>query len=206
MTTLEARLGRIREKLKELTRRDTGLQVFGAGTSFGHGYERRPTFTETEIVALEMSFGVELPTELRQFLSTVHGGGAGPGYGFFLTPDAVPRARRSRPFPFGTSDARVVIARRLAGGKTRWETLRAPNEDSEEDDDYPPGPGFVPLAHQGCGVFDVIVVTGEQRGFMWWYDNAWGPCYARDGSPWTFLDWYETWLDNGLKSLSESPR
>jgi hypothetical protein len=134
----------------------------------------------------------------------VHGGGAGPGYGFLLTPDPAPRVRRSRPFPFGTSAAREVIAHRL-GGEARSDTLEAP-DDETKDGDWPPGPGFIPLAHQGCGVFDVLVVTGEQRGFMWWYDNAWGPCYGRDGSQWTFLDWYESWLDNGLRGLTNRVR
>jgi hypothetical protein len=43
-------------------------------------------------------------------------------------------------------------------------------------DDYPPGDGFLQLSHQGCGVFDVLVVTGERRGSVWAYDNVGFPC------------------------------
>jgi hypothetical protein len=67
----------------------------------------------------------------------------------------------------------------------------------EDDDGWPPGAGFVELASLGCGVTDVVVVTGELRGTVWCCDMAWR-VYATDDRPWSFLDWYEAWLDRHL--------
>jgi hypothetical protein len=190
----------IRAKLNELKLRDREHAVFGARAPHGHRYQCKPILLDSEICALEASFGVELPSELREFLAIVHGGGAGPGYGFFLEPDRSLLSRRARDFPFDHAMARNVITQRLAGGSTRWKTISAPDDGAEEDDEYPPGTGFLPIAHQGCGVFDVIVAAGEQRGFIWWYDMAWGPWYNREGAQMGLADWYEHWLDSALRS------
>src|SRR5688572_3712164 len=104
------RAERIRAKLDELRRRDRRYVVFGACAPHGHEYRCKPVLADREVRELERGFGIELPVELRTFLTTVHGGGAGPAYGFFLAADAVPRPRRARPFPFDTAAARDVIA------------------------------------------------------------------------------------------------
>lgn len=50
-------------------------------------------------------------------------------------------------------------------------------------------------------MFDVVVVTGEQRGKMWWCDMAWAP-HFRKGRQVEFLEWYEDWLDHSLGQAS----
>lgn len=196
------RLDAIRFKLDQLARRDSRRRVFGAGEPSGHGYVRRPPLDERQLSELEESFGVELLHELRLFLRRVHGGGAGPGYGLSVEPDISPQPRRSEPFPFDDSAARRVIAARLSGGD-RWAQLEMPEEEEDEDDegDWPPGPGFVPIAHHGCGVVDVIVTVGPQRGLIWCCDMKWCPAYGPEGRSLGFLDWYESWLDESLKGL-----
>ena len=196
-----SRLETIRVKLEHLIQCDEAQSVFGAGGDFGHHYVRKAVLDETAVRCLEDSFGVRLPEELRVFLMTVHGGGAGPGYGFFVNGDNPRLARRARKFPFDTDTARDVIASRLAGGTTPWQTVEAPDTDDEDDDDWPPGSGFIPIAHQGCGLFDVLVVAGEQRGRVWWCDMSWGPWYDKTGQQMGFLDWYELWLDSSLRSF-----
>ena len=143
---------------------------------------------------------MELPRELTAFLQLVHGGGAGPGYGFIIGKDVTPLPRRARAFPFDSAVAQDLIRRRLAGGADRWASALAPDEEEETDDYWPPGPGFVPVAHLGCGMFDVLVTVGEQRGFVWCIDTQkWCPHFDPSGEQVTFLDWYEHWLDWALE-------
>lgn len=61
------------------------------------------------------------------------------------------------------------------------------------------GAGLLPIAHHGCGVFEVIVVAGEQRGRVWWCDMRWAPHHDEQGKQLGFLDWYERWLDAELR-------
>lgn len=59
--------------------------------------------------------------------------------------------------------------------------------------------GVWPLADVGCGITEVLVVTGPQRGFVWTAgDGVLYPARNSQGTQRTFFDWYEAWLDEGL--------
>jgi hypothetical protein len=190
---MDPRLATIREKLDRLRQADPQRRVHGASPGFGHDYVEAPPLSAEQLRAFEAEHRVTLPEELRAFLRVVHSGGPGPGYGMRLygTP-----AKLERAFPFTRADFDALIERRRA---ERWAFLNDPEPaDDESDDDYPPGNGFLQLSHQGCGVFDVLIVTGELRGSVWAYDNVWFPCTYGATLP-SFLDWYETWLDQNLR-------
>ena len=197
-----AAIDRIKSKLEALLRYKRRhwifWDIFGAAAPHGHRYKRRPVLSSEEINKLEQNFGVALPEELKLFLTHVHGGGIGPGYGFYIIPDPKPLARRRRSFPFNSAMAEQVIKARMSGAD-RWATLDMPDDDDyyddDDDEDYPGGPGFIPLAHHGCGVFDVLVTVGEQRGVIWCCDMEWSPVISREGGTMGFLAWYEDWLD-----------
>lgn len=184
----ETRLARLRADLDRLVVLDADHRVFGVAGVHGHGYRRAPTRDDA---SLDQEFGALLPPELRAFLSQVHGGGAGPGYGL----DVWAEPRASSPFPYGTTQARTLIER---SANERRPSL--PLLDDDDDDCWPPGPGFVAVAHHGCGVYDVVVVTGEQRGFMWCCDMAWRP-YRSGDRQLGFFDWYEQWLARALAQV-----
>jgi hypothetical protein len=83
-----------------------------------------------------------------------------------------------------------------------------PDED-DKDEEWPFGHGFLELAHQGCGMFDLLVVNGEQRGTVWWTDSGYCPWYRTVNGrahQFGFLDWYEDWLDRGLDPTRQFPR
>jgi len=202
--SLSERARSLRGKLDRLTQCDSQKRIFGAKEPFGHGYVRHPCLTAPQMSQLEASFGVELPDELRVLLSEVLGGGAGPGYGLSVAADAVLLARRARPFPFSEELAQRVIAARISRSDPRA-SLDMPDDNAPDDDDWPPGPGFIPIAHHGCGVFDVVVTTGPQRGLTWWCDMTWCPYFDANGKPLGVLDWYEVWLDRSLAELRRSP-
>lgn len=195
-------VGTIRSKLAELERRDSARRIFGSKLPDGHGYIRRPCLTTNRIEEMERRFGVELPTELRVLLSQVAGGGAGPGYGLSVTADRSTPARRAKPFPFSDEDAARVIAARRSRSDP-WSALELPtaDEDDAEDDDWPPGPGFIPLAHHGCGITSVVVVSGVQRGLVWCCDMSWCPEFDSEGRQLGVLAWYEDWLNRSLEEL-----
>jgi len=173
------------ERIEAIRARLTELVRIGA-------YKQAPPLSLTDLSKLEANFGVTLPGELRIFLTHVQSGGAGPGDGLFVCADREPLPRRSRPFPFDDRVAQQISRARL-DGTDPWACAELPDE--EEDDAWPPGPGFVPIAHHGCGVCDVIVTVGDQRGFIWCCDMNWCPCFNADGKGLGFLDWYEDWLD-----------
>lgn len=184
------RLTVIRERLNQLRAADPHLAVFGAGTSYGHGYNERPVLSERDLVGLEQGF--RLPREARAFLTTVHGGGTGPGYGL----DVFRHERSAEPFPLTQADIAALAGRRK---RERLPYLGLDLPDDEEDEEWPPGPGFVSLAHHGCGIYDVLVVAGEQRGLVWCCDMQWRPYQFG------FLDWYSDWLSRSLAWLRRAP-
>jgi hypothetical protein len=186
------RTANIRSKLDELKVRDRQLESFGAAEPHGHGYRELPRLEAAGVARLESAFDIELPSELRAFLMDVHGGGAGPGYGFFIEAPCK-TTRPGRPFPYGAGD----VAAFTAGSARRAEGLPLV-DDPDDDDDWPPGSGFVAIAHHGCGCIDVIVTAGEQRGLIWFCDMQWFPRLSPSG-PLGFFDWFEGWLDDQLR-------
>jgi hypothetical protein len=187
------RLANLRAKLDRLRTVDTQHRVFGAKRAGKHGHEYReqPALDAEGLSQLEAECGATLPDDMRDFLANVHSGGPGPGYGLEIWGEP---AKAKRPFPFALADFDDVLARRQ---KEQSPFLPMSDEDDEDDDCWPPGSGFVALVQHGCGVFDVVIVTGDLRGSVWCCDMAWRP-YDTDGRPSTFLDWYESWLDRNL--------
>lgn len=166
--------------------------MHGAAAGFGHEYREKPVLTAGEVAKLEAEYGVTLPEELSAFLQTVHSGGAGPGYGFELWGNP---KKTARAFAYTVADFDALVERKKTD---RWAYLE-PTDDDDAQNDPALGRGFLYLSHQGCGVFDVLIVTGELRGSIWAYDNAWYVCTHGATLP-TFLDWYEGWLDQNLRS------
>ena len=187
---LAERLGRIRGKLDRLRAINIRRAFLG-----GQRYREHPLLGQAGLARLESAYAVTLPNELRTFLERVHGGGPGPGFGgLSINIPAVPRVRAARPFPYGSGDAQDLLARRRT---QRYAMLPLLEREFGDDDDWPAGPGFIPLAHHGCGMFSVLVVTGEQRGRVWFCDMGWVPEHSERGQ-FGFLDWYEDWLNRVL--------
>jgi hypothetical protein len=166
---MRERLASIRQKLDRLRSVDIERRVFGARRvgDYGHEYREWPVLDERGVAAMEAEEQVTLPEELRAFLTTVHGGGPGPGYGFHAWGEA---PRVSRPFPYTRADVALLNERRRTNRSASLELT-----DEDEKGCWPPGSGFLALADLGCGVTDALVVTGELRGTVWCCDMAWRP-------------------------------
>ena len=140
------------EALKRIARRlgaspEPALSGRGKGSRserFGPGDE--------EIVSFERQHAIGLPDEYRSFLLEL--GMANTG----LVPlsAAVPAgASLARPFPFERPSTL-----RPGGKRSKFEHVTLPPGTSVHD-------GCLYLVDRGCGSYDLLVVTGPQRGAVW---------------------------------------
>lgn len=189
--------------LETLRRRDVDLRVFGAND---HRYALNPPLTASQVSDFESRYGVQLPEDYRDFLLTIGNGGAGPGYGlerlgcayganWSENPGLV--GDLSRPFPYNEA----------------WNEESMPPSSPLEDhywqqDEYW-GPthvnGAVPICHHGCNLRQCLIVTGPEKGHVWFDDRAdWQGLYP-DTAPGlariSFLDWYCRWLKASLEAV-----
>ena len=184
---LTERLARVRAKVAE---RGIGL---------------RSSRSEEEVASFEDELGVRLPDEYRAFLLTVGDGhtpfwkGPGPGvgppyYGLLsmrdsLTPEPSaahpPPVRPREPFPL----------------ERAWVWEGDPDA-AEERINSVFTDGLLYLGTDGCGMYWVLVVTGTERGHVWFVAEQ-GACPTVP--PVDFLAWYEHWLNEGdLQQLLQS--
>jgi hypothetical protein len=123
--------------------------------------------SEDRIRDVEAKIG-ELPSDYRDFLSLVGEFGAGPGYGL-LSP--VNGAR----YPVG-------------GGNFTWTDGEEPKQ---------PARAVLPLAHAGCGVVWLLVLSGAHRGEIW-VDARSSDGKARRVAS-SFSAWYRDWLASAVR-------
>jgi tetratricopeptide (TPR) repeat protein len=200
------RLSAIRRRLDALRAHDRERVVFGAQRhgDFGHDYALREPLGEEALIAFERDHGVALPPGYRAFIAELGNGGAGPHYG--LAPLAPLELDE---LPQHAVEVRLndeVVGRSATGPREVPSVASSPSRPfsladawSPEDGALPvpegtsPYDGCVPLADQGCGYFDFLVVNGTQHGEVWSdYTAGDGPiAKAHDD----FLGWYEAWLD-----------
>ena len=135
-----------------------------------HRHVLAPPLAAEQVAAVEAQIG-PLPADYRDFLASVAGSGAGPGYGL-LSPLA-----------------EVQLA--FAAGQFDWIDGEAPRGTAA---------GAVCLAHAGCGVMWLLVVTGRHRGEVWVdarsADGKGHRCAA------SFAAWYRDWLTSAVRGAS----
>jgi hypothetical protein len=121
----------VREAIAALASSDRGLKRFGAAQ---HRYELLPPVAIAEI---ERALAVELPDDVRELVTEVASGGAGPGYGWLPVAGA----------------AKIVIAAPARVGALIWEPALWTRA--------------LPIAHLGCGYAAVLPLDGGARGEIW---------------------------------------
>lgn len=213
----------VRDRVENLREK---VSVFGSSS---HNFELLPALSEAQVLEAENQLGVTFPIEYRTFLLEVGAGGAGPFYGIFSLVkiegewtwdgDGGDMSKNpEKPWRHDTHwnlDDHEVWA--LHPDEVD-EELTDDEYDERYDDwdekfievywDYKWTEGGICLCHEGCALRDWLVVTGEQRGQIWWDGTA-----DRVGlQPWedkendnkriTFYGWYMRWLEAAEKGNS----
>jgi hypothetical protein len=207
----------VRERVEALAGRPDMASVFGASS---HRFMLDAPLTQDQLVDWETRVGATLPTRYRSFLTEVASAGAGPYHGLLgfrvtegiahwvgdkwrgperldlrtafphrdeFQPEMWPNFDELPPperFPTPADHAKAV--------RRRAELVQA-LDDRDEADTY----GTIPLSHQGCGYYDLLVVNGPDAGHVWLDGRASdGPLspHVDDTGRVTFDRWYLTWL------------
>ncbi|HEY0698134.1 MAG TPA: SMI1/KNR4 family protein, partial [Micromonospora sp.] len=208
----------VAERVRALADRPGADSVFGATMGrFGHRFQLEPPLTATELADLEGRIRVRLPEDYRSFLLEVGRGGAGPYSGHFplrtvagrwqwLGPaDDVDLDRVADAFPHTEAynpddDLEPEPQREQFASEADYEAARQEwcfRADAHYEDPMLVA-GTVPLAHQGCGYFNRLIVSGPRRGEIWSDDRACDRGFNPLGT--SFGRWYLDWLDRAEKA------
>ncbi len=215
-----------KKKLAQLAILDATFEVFG---SESHQYQFKPCLSNKDIQAFESRYNITLPSEYRNFLLEVGNGGAGPGYGLsglsgIKSEDVISEKLYqenyeilSKPFPLteAWNDLDLIVTNN---------TGSVTNNDAYFDDKFIQG--TLTITNYGCGIYAMLVITGEQSGKIWiddrTNDNGIYPaslnfCHAFHDTipddfhpdsdqeqPLSFYDWYEDWLNRSLEQIRQS--
>lgn len=202
-------LSGIKTKLSILKHQDDEYKVFG---SYKHKYASTLA-KESDLQKFEARWHIRLPSDYRKFLLRI-GYGAGPYYGVWspresheeleLLSEDIPEVPffPSYHFPLGPKEIDDIRIKKKV--ELDW-----------------PVTGCIPICHQGCACWNIIVVTGRLAGTVWDVsEGVWAPARRPPAIlsstsivslppmpelP-TFLDWFESWLDHGIASLEGQPR
>ncbi len=206
------RLSHILEGLATLRDTDSKLKVFGARH---HKYLLRPCASEQALAAFEEQRQVRLPEEYRRFLLEVGDGGAGPSYGLESLSnclqhldDEASATALAQPFPH--LDYWNPMDEWRCAGRVH-ETYSFYEAEFVRDENVF---GSIVLSNLGCGMTNLLIVSGPQSGSVWLEDrcnsagifplmlgNARMDLERSDGPRIGFLDWYEHWLSCSLAEL-----
>lgn len=208
----------VRERVEALAGEPGAASVFGATS---HGFRLDAPLTPEQLVDWETRVGAPLPAQYRSFLTEVAAAGAGPYYGLlgFRVTEGIAHWVGDRCRGPEQLDLRTAFPHRDEFQPEMWpqfDVLPPPErfptpadhaeavrrraelvkalESRDEADTY----GTIPLSHQGCGYYDLLVVNGPDAGHVWLDNRASdGPLSPRveETGRATFAGWYLTWLE-----------
>lgn len=180
-----------------------------------------PPLTADEVAHLEAFLGIALPEDYRSFLCEVSAGGYGPSLEFF-TVEKVDEDDwvwegdggemtlvESLAAPFDPTLSQEASS--FLESEQPWEEGREDELDEwyEQHDDYvwdeQRTAGAIFIAHAGCALRYLLVVSGPHRGQVWYDGRVDDPHQVepvRDdsGAPLSFYRWFMTWLEGQEKN------
>jgi hypothetical protein len=187
----------------------------------GHDFVVGLPMEEAELQAIERSYEVSLPTEYRSFLARFGDTSIGPGNLFRRVNEGLTASSKNRfpldnPFLGTLSPAHQRLAR-----ERQWEDygqLLKPWEPIPKKD------GVLAISDYGCAIYGVLILNGPYCGKVWiqqgdtayygpfggtepLHDESWPPEWTPTEHPreYSFLEWYESWLNVRLKMAGLLP-
>ncbi|MCL1993099.1 MAG: SMI1/KNR4 family protein [Spirochaetes bacterium] len=196
--------GKILERLGFLAEHDgkfhknnyDGFITFGAAE---HKFILNPVLPEADVKNFEREHNIELPKDYFYFVTNIGNGGAGPGYGL------LPLETWSRELadPPAGDFLNTPFPHTAPWNDTVFYEL----DDDGGDDFYHSNKyvtGAIRIAHYGCGIMYMLVVTGNEKGHIWVDDRCsdYG-IYPAANPPVGFETWYTDWLEKSAGELSD---
>ncbi|MEH2065035.1 MAG: SMI1/KNR4 family protein [Nostoc sp.] len=215
----------LKKKLTQLAILDATFEVFG---SESHQYQFKPCLSNKDIQVFESRYNITLPSEYRNFLLEIGNGGAGPGYGLsgllgIEYEDVIPEKVYQENYEILSNPFTLTKAWNDLDLIVNNNTSSVTNSDAYFDDKFIQG--TLTITNYGCGIYAMLVITGEQSGKIWiddrTNDNGIYPaslsfCHAfhnpdpddfpnsDEEQPLGFYDWYEDWLNRSLNQIHQS--
>lgn len=210
--------------LSDLERKDRRRSVFG---SAAHDYKLNPPIPVSTIEEFEALHGIRLPDDYRHFVTEIGNGGAGPYYGLFPF-GQVEDGRSweegdligdvSQPFPHVEAwnlpvsfwDQEPDVSPEMPPEEQHRLVEAWDKVEQEHYFNSAIMNGAIPICHLGCGLWQWLVVNGEQKGFVW--DDSRSdhggisPLRDESGRQMAFSDWYMSWLDESLRKAGVKSR
>ncbi len=156
---------------------------------------------EEKVRDFEVRNGISLPEDYRRFITTVSKGGTQPFYGLRSIDEGKRKgggliANVKAKFPFTLKNPLDVA--KLSDEE--YERLYDVNNDDV-------GSGFIELCHEGCGMFNILIVNSDDKetyGTVWFYDLAddagiFPLINPTSGKAMHFIDWLEYYVDRTLE-------
>jgi len=170
------RIESIKEKLHELKSLDKRFSIFGSSR---HKYQLNETLSAGEITKIETDHNILLSEEYKVILQYLGNGGAGCGYGLEKM-----SLRHIDPPYIGT--------------KKLLRNWHDPKEIETEMVDTDEISGYIKLFDYGCGMEYCLIVQGEEKGALIYFD-----CDERFEKleQASLLDMYENWVTNSLSTI-----
>lgn len=213
---IRTRLDIINDKLVKLKELDSNFSTFG---SENHQYKLNSKLTQIDIEKYQKKNSITLPEEYAQFLMHIGNGGAGPCYGLFPLEENENMVKVSEVFPYDVENPFYLSGKydELYEQMDNCQTLDEEDALGAEKDklmdlDYENcTKGFIDLCHEGCAMYDILIVNGKNKGTVWFFDfsddlGVVPLINPKDGKPMSFLDWYELWLNEQIKFMESSSK
>jgi hypothetical protein len=206
---LMPQIERIRQKLAECKRHDSGLSIFGSQT---HRYHLGPCLAEEGIQAFEAKHQLRLPECYRAFIKFVANGSGRP---YRPRKDTCAVQAAAGPcygvYPLGIDDDLDYDLENLLKepallhpdiSPEEWSALEQSSmeESSSSSEHNRHYAGLMTISTKGCAFVHVLIVSGTYRGrvvHMCLESGCQTPSFAPEAN---FLDWYEAWLDKVLST------
>lgn len=149
-----------------------------------------PVLSQAELAEAHAQLGVELPEEYQGFLLEVGSGACGLGMGMAL----LPLVKEDGRWYWQWEDRGIEVSDLAVIG----EVFPATSPPTAYDFDPYWTQGTLHLNDCGCALWDLLVVTGPERGYMWSDNRSDGlplvPLRLPGRERVTFYDWFLAWL------------
>jgi hypothetical protein len=187
----------------------------------GHDFVVGPPMGEAELRAIERKYEVTLPTEYRGFLARFGDTSIGPGNQFRRVKEGL-TARSKNRFPLTKPFLGTLSpAHQRLSDQRQWEEY---GQLLKHWEPIPKEDGVLAISDYGCAICGVLILNGPYCGKVWiqqgdtaYYGPFGGSEPLHDESTpaeWTptehhrdysFLEWYESWLNARLKMAGFLP-